>query len=423
MANLEFMPGDQGVLVNAERKRKMAETLRKQATTPQGQMVGGIYVAPSITQYLSSGLKEYQAGKLDREGNEQEEGIYRQRQQKVSDANQRLIDALRPKQVQDGFEQSLPERKMDQFGSPVQGQDMNPIQGAPKFKTVNPTIEDLMIAQTQYGSDIGDPNALNSAVSNRINYGQQQQTREDNQAFRSQEAQLAREQRAQELQFRIQDARTSAQEKMQFQRELAQMNNDARRDMVQMTAANRQPQAPVSVMGPDGKPLFVPPGQAYGMRPYGAAQEAKDAAKVQSQSSAELSAQQAIDQAALLMGHKGRQMGTGTSSWVGSVPVLSTDAKDFQKNLDTFKAQTFVPMVSAMKGMGALSDAEGRKLTDSVGALDPNMSEKAFEDSLRAVTKTLYDKAKASGLNVSMPDFGSAPKTNSTTGKVRTVDW
>ncbi|MFA6040615.1 MAG: hypothetical protein WC733_03850, partial [Methylophilus sp.] len=85
--------------------------------------------------------------------------------------------------------------------------------------------------------------------------------------------------------------------------------------------------------------------------------------------------------------------------------IPATSAKDFQANLDTFKAQTFVPMVSALKGMGALSDAEGRKLSESVGALDPSMSEKAFADSLKTITKTLYEKAKVNGLNVSLPDF------------------
>jgi hypothetical protein len=88
--------------------------------------------------------------------------------------------------------------------------------------------------------------------------------------------------------------------------------------------------------------------------------------------------------------------------------IPATDAKDFKANLDTFKAQTFVPMVSALKGMGALSDAEGKKLTESVGALDPSMSEGAFAQSLQSITKTLYDKAKANGLNVSMPEFGGS---------------
>lgn len=67
-------------------------------------------------------------------------------------------------------------------------------------------------------------------------------------------------------------------------------------------------------------------------------------------------------------------------------------------------------MVSALKGMGALTDAEGKKLSDSVGALNPSMPEKEFEQSLKTTTKLLFDKARASGLNVQLPDF--AAQTN-----------
>jgi hypothetical protein len=101
------------------------------------------------------------------------------------------------------------------------------------------------------------------------------------------------------------------------------------------------------------------------------------------------------------MQHPGRKSATGFSSVIPSMP--GGDAKDFEKNLDSYKAQTFIPMVSALKGMGALSDAEGKKLTESVGALDVGMSEKGFTDSLRDVNKRLFEKAKAAGLNVNLP--------------------
>lgn len=131
------------------------------------------------------------------------------------------------------------------------------------------------------------------------------------------------------------------------------------------------------------------------------AQQAEEKTKNLQQQS--LSAQQVLDQAATLYAHPGRQMATGASSFMGSVP--GTEARGFKANLDTFKAQTFVPMVSALKGMGALSDAEGRKLSESVGALDSSMPEKEFAASLQSITKYLYDKAKAAGLNVQMPEF------------------
>jgi hypothetical protein len=167
--------------------------------------------------------------------------------------------------------------------------------------------------------------------------------------------------------------------------------------------------APVQIMGADGKPVFVNRKDAIGKQPYSAKQEAADAQKVNQTSQASISTQQVLDQAQLLFQHPGRALATGASSFMSAIP--GTDAKGFQANLDTFKAQTFVPMVSALKGMGALSDAEGKKLSESVGALNPDMPEKEFEESLRTVTKTLFDKAKASGLNVSMPEFANTPTT------------
>lgn len=72
--------------------------------------------------------------------------------------------------------------------------------------------------------------------------------------------------------------------------------------------------------------------------------------------------------------------------------VPGSDAANFEARLDTFKAQTFLPMVQSLKGMGALSDAEGKKLSDAVGALSRKMSEKAFRDSIGKIRNQLESK-------------------------------
>ncbi|MFP0182276.1 phage DNA ejection protein [Escherichia sp. WS1212] len=72
--------------------------------------------------------------------------------------------------------------------------------------------------------------------------------------------------------------------------------------------------------------------------------------------------------------------------------VPGSDAANFEARLETFKAQTFLPMVQSLKGMGALSDAEGKKLSDAVGALSPKMSEKAFRDSIGKIRNQLESK-------------------------------
>ncbi|EMJ9261190.1 phage DNA ejection protein [Klebsiella pneumoniae] len=63
----------------------------------------------------------------------------------------------------------------------------------------------------------------------------------------------------------------------------------------------------------------------------------------------------------------------------GAIPnVPGSAAADTQARLDTFKSQAFLSAVTAMKGMGALSDAEGKKLDAAVGSLQNSQSEEAF---------------------------------------------
>ena len=72
--------------------------------------------------------------------------------------------------------------------------------------------------------------------------------------------------------------------------------------------------------------------------------------------------------------------------------IPGSDAANFEARLDTFKAQTFLPMVASLKGMGALSDAEGKKLSDAVGALSPKMSEASFRASIGKIQSQLEGK-------------------------------
>lgn len=84
---------------------------------------------------------------------------------------------------------------------------------------------------------------------------------------------------------------------------------------------------------------------------------------------------------------------------VGALPTMpGSDSANFQAELNTFQSQAFLPMVAQLKGMGALSDAEGKKLTAAVGALDPKMGEQAFRDSVARITSDMEDaRARVSG--------------------------
>lgn len=118
----------------------------------------------------------------------------------------------------------------------------------------------------------------------------------------------------------------------------------------------------------------------------------------------------ALDTISELKSSPGLSKAVGLRSAFPTVP--GSDAANFEAQLDTFKAQTFLPMVQSMKGMGALSDAEGKKLTDAVGALSTKMSETEFNRSLNRIENQLRSKLstaqKTYGIPMEKPQAASA---------------
>lgn len=117
--------------------------------------------------------------------------------------------------------------------------------------------------------------------------------------------------------------------------------------------------------------------------------------------------------------HPGLKNSVGLMSKFPTVP--GSDSANFQAELNTFQSQAFIPMVAQLKGMGALSDAEGKKLTAAVGALDPNMGEKAFRDSLDRI---IADMQAAKARVVGKPkDAASSPASQAKpTSKTVVID-
>lgn len=120
---------------------------------------------------------------------------------------------------------------------------------------------------------------------------------------------------------------------------------------------------------------------------------------------------QAIDSTTRLLNHPALKQTFGPVGRSSVIPTLpGGDSANFEAELETLKAQTFLPQVAALKGTGALSDAEGKKLSDSVGALSTKMSQTEFENSLKRVQKTLSDAKTRALKNVpKAPVQASAP--------------
>lgn len=117
----------------------------------------------------------------------------------------------------------------------------------------------------------------------------------------------------------------------------------------------------------------------------------------------------ALDTLDVLSKHPGKKDVVGTLSGGVMSVIPGTQAAGFSSQLETFKAQTFIPMVATLKGMGALSDAEGKKLTAAVGALDTKMPKAEFD---RQITKIKADLEAARQRASTMP--GTSKQTPET---------
>lgn len=98
-----------------------------------------------------------------------------------------------------------------------------------------------------------------------------------------------------------------------------------------------------------------------------------------------------------LLASPGREGATGL--WNLNRFIPGNQSADFAAEVETLKAQTFLPMVQQLRGMGQLSNAEGEKLNAAVGALNFNMSEKAFAESLGRIRDQFGSVLQRSGVD------------------------
>ena len=133
-------------------------------------------------------------------------------------------------------------------------------------------------------------------------------------------------------------------------------------------------------------------------------------ATLQSQAQGKVAAfDSALDTLNVIANHPGKKSVVGALTGGITSMIPGTDAAGFASQLETFKAQTFIPQVAALKGMGALSDAEGKKLTAAVGALDPKMKQKEFDAQVVKI-KTSLEEAKQRALTMpGMPKQAAQP--------------
>jgi hypothetical protein len=101
------------------------------------------------------------------------------------------------------------------------------------------------------------------------------------------------------------------------------------------------------------------------------------AGSAQASASADIQAgQNALDVLAQIREHPGRGIGTGFSSYGNE--IRGTSGKDFQNIVDQAKSGAFLTAIQQMRGLGALSNAEGQAATAAITRMDTATSEEAF---------------------------------------------
>lgn len=230
----------------------------------------------------------------------------------------------------------------------------------------NATDADVLAIVTKYGS----PDRVLSALRSSVDKAAQRDLLSSQQSERlSQQAQLARE----KLEAQAEQAKRDNEAKLERARE----NNATKAELARIAAEGKAQQNAITNSIRE---------QTLQIRQQ-AIDEKKIAAERQQQGLVQ-SFDTALDTLNTIATHPGKKSAVGFGGAQLSM-IPGTDAAGFAAQLETFKAQTFLPQVQALKGMGALSDAEGKKLEAAVGALTQSMKQSEFDSQIQKIKSYL----------------------------------
>jgi len=203
-----------------------------------------------------------------------------------------------------------------------------------------------------------------------------------------------------------------AKEKLEAQAEQARKDNEARLERARENNASKAELAKIASEGRQAQNAIMNSIRESSLQlRQEAANEKKLAAQKQEQGLVS-SFDAALDTLNTIATHPGKKAAVGFGGAQLSM-IPGTDAAGFAAQLETFKAQTFLPQVQALKGMGALSNAEGLKLEAAVGALSQSMKQSEFDSQIVKIKSYLQVARDRIGKTTPTPQTpASAPKSN-----------
>lgn len=167
-------------------------------------------------------------------------------------------------------------------------------------------------------------------------------------------------------------------DKLEAQTEQARKDNEAKLERARENNASKAELARISAEGRAAQNAITNSIREQTLQIRQEAANEKKIAAERQQQGVVASFDSALDTLNTIANHPGKKSAVGFGGAQLSM-IPGTDAAGFAAQLETFKAQTFLPQVQALKGMGALSDAEGKKLEAAVGALTQSMKQSEFD--------------------------------------------
>jgi hypothetical protein len=101
------------------------------------------------------------------------------------------------------------------------------------------------------------------------------------------------------------------------------------------------------------------------------------------------------------------------------MPTLSEDTSDFESLVETLGSQAFMAQIPNIKGMGALSNAEGEKLQAALQNFNLKQSPKRLMENVREAQRLILKARKNVAARYGMPDkVPGTPEAAPTAGEI-----
>ena len=344
-------------ILGAEQQARTAQKLREGMTTPQGQMVSGWYVPPSITQYMAEALKGYFAGKQGSEAKNTYDTLTKKKQEETA----RFAEMLAPKTAAT----PTPEQTSN-MGQPVDLSKSQPIP-AVDTTTTQPTEQEMMAGLL--GLAKVNPEAAGPALAiNQWQTGRQDKS----------------EAMAQAQQDRLELERQRA-----LDRAAMMTGGDTKQYFQPIQTADGiyafnsrtgKMELVSSVKGAQNDPAL-----------QGKIAEAKGAGKTigTAQGTAQTSLDQTLSQGDTtlkqlddLLKHPGFSTAVGVGNEITRFAPSGTETRNFLTRLDQLKGGQFLQAYQTLKGGGQITEVEGKKATEAIARMNATSSEVEFKQAV-----------------------------------------